>query len=78
MFLSVVVSICLYLFDVKIIYMLNNFTALTISIILQKNKLDNNSNFCTDNGKCTKILQVYEWRALARFCENLTIISDLK
>lgn len=78
MFLSVVVSICFYLFDVKIIYMLNNFTTLTKSIILQKNKLDNNSNFCTDNEKCTKILQVYEWRALARFCENLTTISDLK
>jgi len=40
--------------------MLNNFTTLTKSIILQKNKLDNNSNFCTDNGKCTKNLQVYE------------------
>lgn len=60
MFLSVVVSICLFLFDVKIIYMLNNFTTLTNSIILQKNKLDNNSHFCTDNEKCTKILQVYE------------------
>ena len=78
MFLSVVVSICLFLFDVKIIYLLNNFTALTISIIPQKNKLDNNSHFCTDDEKCTKILQVYEWRALTRFCENLTTISDLK
>ncbi len=40
--------------------MLNNFTTLTKSIILQKNKLDNNSHFCTDNEKCTKNLQVYE------------------
>ena len=60
MFLSIVVLICFYLFDVEIIYSLNNFTTLTKSIILQKNKLDNNSHFCTDNEKCTKILQVYE------------------
>ena len=60
MFLSVVVSICFYLFDIEIIYRLNNFTTLTNSIILQKYKLDNNSHFCTDNEKCAKILQIYE------------------
>ena len=60
MFLSVVVSICFYLFDIEIIYRLNNFTTLTNSIILQKYKLDNNSHFCADNEKCAKILQIYE------------------